>query len=1190
MEIQGEDKIMDTGYFTPQNAMRRFFYIEGLTADDFYPDSGIIGDIEWELFRELQRSGYERIIYYDKDWKMYCFDDASYRLMIRGRREDTGKEPSSVSRTASGKTGLKKGKWGAKSKNADTAKRSDQDRRSACPKEKDSDVGTAVFSRGERSGIQIRDVTEERLHGGMQNNEVVFRQIDACMNDASIKTAVVINDASDFIGELGSDRQHNFRNYSKLPSYNENIMVFIFPDNKMISILNMQQLQLDDDQKNGNIISICAPNTLELCNMLNYFRMREGLRIRMSEIMDIAFACRQGMSEGTPKIRIKEMYHRLKDFAKTGKKLTKDNCYLLFGTEKPKSAQEQLNDLIGMEPLKQELLRFKGMKATTAERVQYLTPSRLQPDLPVPERRDMMHIVLTGNPGVGKTTVAKLIGQLYCEMGYLESGKVVETDRESLVDNIVGGTAIKTRKKVMEAMGGVLFIDEAYALKPGEHDSVDFGQEAIDTLVKAMDEFKGRFIVVAAGYPKEMERFINANPGLNRRFRLHLHIDDYTPQEMQKILELYVTKKGMRFSDSLAKKMPDFCENWVDLADAKKWGNGGEAVKLADDLEVNWKNDQKAQTMELENRQWRVLEERHIPEPMQNYLRPVSQMREEVLESLGQMTGLTSVKDQIVKIRRRMIVGDKKDPGHYVFIGNPGTGKTTVARYMGMILRNLGMLKRGRLVEYTAGNLVTEMQNAMGHGQSFEDIANQALDGVLFIDEAYQLADTDIGRKIIGDLVPFMENNRDRVCVICAGYEDDMKRFLGENIGLSDRFSESIRFENYTGAELCEILMKMLEADGYTADGEYREYSLRALTRYVEVHGKEKDFGNARYVREKYMKHSLDVRAERLVEKYGEGEIPETEKMLLTGMDIPRELLKYTRTKLPGKTDGQETALDKVLNMIGFDEVKENLVNLLRLGMASKEEGQEDLIDDLTLHWALKGNAGTGKTTVAKLIGQVYRELGLLDRGHCVKVTRADLVAEYVGQTAPKTREWIEKAMGGVLFIDEAYMLKRGQGQGGNDFGQEAIDTILEAMTDRNGEFAVIAAGYPDEMDIFLNSNPGFASRFCGNIFNLQDYSAEEVAKIFALKCKKKNFLISEELDAVLVPMFDHMIHARIRGWANGREAENLEKKMRIQWTKHPAYRVDEDGNKRRIYKPEHLPEEYIRWKTVPDLQPASGS
>lgn len=1180
---------METGYFTPQNAMRRFFYIEGLTADDFYSDSGMIGDIEWALFQELQQSGYERIIYYDKDWKMYCFDDTSYQLMIRGREGDAGKKNFPVSRTVPGKNGLKKGKWGAKNRKTDVEEKPDKDTKFAQPDKNEAGKGTAANDRGEKSGIRIKYAAGGRLHGGMQDNEVVFRQIDACMNDASIRTAVVINDASDFVSELGSDRQHNFRNYAKLPSYNENIMVFIFPDNKMISILSMQQLQLDDDRKNGNIISICGPNTLELRNMLNYFRMKEGLRIRMSDILDIALACRQGMSGSTPQIRVKEMYHRLRSFAKTGKKLTKDNCYLLFGEEKPKSAEEQLNHLIGMEPLKQELLRFKGRKADAAERTQYLTSSRLQPDLPVPERKDMMHIVLTGNPGVGKTTVAKLIGRLYCEMGYLESGKVVETDREGLVDNIVGGTAIKTRKKIMEAMGGVLFVDEAYSLKPNEHDSVDFGQEAIDTLVKAMDEFKGRFIVVAAGYPKEMERFIDSNPGLNRRFRLHLHIDDYTPQEMQKILELYVTERGMRFSDSLAEKMPDFCENWVELADAKKWGNGGEAVNLADNLEVNWNNDPKAQTIMLENRQWRILEERHIPESMRNYLRPVSRMREEVLELLDGMTGLSGVKKQILKIRRRMVVGDKKEPGHYVFIGNPGTGKTTVARYMGMILRSLGMLKRGRLVEYTAGNLVTEMQNAMRHGQSFEDIANPALDGVLFIDEAYQLADTDIGRKIIGDLVPFMENNRDRVCVICAGYEDDMKGFLEENIGLSDRFSETIRFDNYTGAQLCEILLKMLETDGYTADGEYREYSLRALSRYVEVHGKEKDFGNARYVREKYMKHSLDVRAERLIGKYGEKEIPETEKMLLTGMDIPKELLKYTRTKLPEQSDSQGTALDKVMSMIGFAEVKENLANLLRLGMASREEGQEDLIDDLTLHWALKGNAGTGKTTVAKLIGQVYRELGLLERGHCVKVTRADLVAEYVGQTAPKTREWIEKAMGGVLFIDEAYMLKRGSGQGSNDFGQEAIDTILEAMTDRNGEFAVIAAGYPDEMDIFLDSNPGFASRFCGNIFNLTDYTAEEVAEIFALKCQKKNFLVSEELKSALVPMFENMIRARIKGWANGREAENLEKKMRIQWTKNQTYRVDESGNRRRIYELGHLPEEYAGWAAVSGLESAAG-
>ena len=146
----------------------------------------------------------------------------------------------------------------------------------------------------------------------------------------------------------------------------------------------------------------------------------------------------------------------------------------------------------------------------------------------------MLHIVLTGPPGVGKTTVAKLVSQLFFEMGYLESGHVVEADRSTLVGSYVGQTALLVRQKVEEAMGGVLFIDEVYALKRKDHSAADFGQEAIDTLCKLMDEYKGKFIVVAAGYPEETEVFIKSNPGLASRFKLKLNIDAYTPSECVK--------------------------------------------------------------------------------------------------------------------------------------------------------------------------------------------------------------------------------------------------------------------------------------------------------------------------------------------------------------------------------------------------------------------------------------------------------------------------------------------------------------------------------------------------------------------------------------------------------------------------------------------------------------------------------
>ena len=241
------------------------------------------------------------------------------------------------------------------------------------------------------------------------------------------------------------------------------------------------------------------------------------------------------------------------------------------------------------------------------------------------------------------------------------------------------------------------------------------------------------------------------------------------------------------------------------------------------------------------------------------------------------------------------------------------------------------------------------------------------------------------------------------------------------------------------------------------------------------------------------------------------------------------------------------------------------------------QNGNEDLLNDLNFHWVLCGNPGTGKTTVSKLIGKVYKEMGLLSSGHTVKVTRKDLVAEYVGHTALKTQQSIDRAMGGVLFIDEAYTLKREE-QLGNDFGQEAIDTLLEQMSEKNGEFAVIISGYPKDMATFLNANIGFKHRF-GQYFELSDYSADELLQIFILKCKEKQFYLDEDFKSIIRQMFENMISAKLDGWANGKEAENLERSMRPLWAKNQVNCIDSASSEtHRCYTIDHIPESYRKY------------
>lgn len=231
-----------------------------------------------------------------------------------------------------------------------------------------------------------------------------------------------------------------------------------------------------------------------------------------------------------------------------------------------------------------------------------------------------------------------------------------------------------------------------------------------------------------------------------------------------------------------------------------------------------------------------------------------------------------------------------------------------------------------------------------------------------------------------------------------------------------------------------------------------------------------------------------------------------------------------------------EELLAKLNALIGLDGVKHevtSLINLLNIKKIRESRGMKTA--NVSKHLVFLGNPGTGKTTVARLLSKIYKSLGVLEKGQLVEVDRAGLVAGYVGQTALKTKEKVDEAMGGILFIDEAYTLAKG----GTDFGQEAIDTILKAMEDNRENFVVIVAGYPESMEKFLESNPGLKSRFNKNII-FEDYSDAEMYSIFGSFCKPYGMRLSYEADAQLKDYLRWLVENKSDHFANGREMRNL--------------------------------------------------
>ncbi len=238
--------------------------------------------------------------------------------------------------------------------------------------------------------------------------------------------------------------------------------------------------------------------------------------------------------------------------------------------------------------------------------------------------------------------------------------------------------------------------------------------------------------------------------------------------------------------------------------------------------------------------------------------------------------------------------------------------------------------------------------------------------------------------------------------------------------------------------------------------------------------------------------------------------------------------------------ESEKSGMEELEELIGLESVKHDVEELIGLAKVRKmREEKEMKAVPVSLHLVFSGNPGTGKTTVARILAKLYKEIGILSGGQLIETDRSGLVAGYVGQTAIKTQKKIEEAMGGVLFIDEAYTLN----QEGENYGQESIDTILKAMEDHRDKFIVIVAGYTDLMRNFIESNPGLRSRF-NKFFEFPDYTADELQQIFMMQCNKYQYKLTEEAEAAARERIIRMEAGKGENFANARAVRNLFEKI----------------------------------------------
>lgn len=524
---------------------------------------------------------------------------------------------------------------------------------------------------------------------------------------------------------------------------------------------------------------------------------------------------------------------------------------------------------------------------------------------------------------------------------------------------------------------------------------------------------------------------------------------------------------------------------------------------------------------------------------------------DDAMAELDEMIGLAPVKEQVRSIaasieaaRRRAVAGFSNDKPmrHFVFLGPPGTGKTTVARVVGKIFYAFGLLEVPDVVEAQRSDLVGEYLGATAIKTN--GLIDRALGRVLFIDEAYSLVNEGDGQsdrfgvEAVQTLLKRAEDDRENLIIILAGYEKQTEAFLATNPGLASRFATRIRFPTYSPEEMVALADLRLRGKGEVLGPDARP----VLWRMLEDIGRRRitdELGNGRFVRT-LLEKAGQARDVRVMGTFGD---PAAEDLItIGGPDLQKAFAELT-SRLRGYEDTPtlDGAIAELDELIGLEPVKQQVRAIAaQLRVAKLRDRQGLHSQPPAMHFVFTGPPGTGKTTVARILGRIFAALGLLVRPEVIEAHRADLVGEHLGSTAIKTNKLVDSALGGVLFIDEAYSLHNEGYSSGDPYGSEAVATLLKRAEDDRDRLAIVLAGYPADMERFLRSNQGLASRFATRVV-FPSYTARDLSRIAVLHAEQAGDMFDPEAERALGEIFAATeADGRIDDLGNGRFARSL--------------------------------------------------
>lgn len=531
----------------------------------------------------------------------------------------------------------------------------------------------------------------------------------------------------------------------------------------------------------------------------------------------------------------------------------------------------ELNSMIGLRNVKREFRKIYAKCVANKEE----------------NNQETFHMIFLGNPGTGKTTVARLAADLLCKFGVIKTNKLVEVHADDLFSGYINNSANKTNAVIEKARNGVLFIDEAYNLVRRN----DGGKEVIDRIMKltAYNNIESApVVVILAGYEKEMEKLYATNPGLKDRFPLSIKFDNYNLEELTTIFHKKCEEHGYRLDQSAKDVLKDCI-----LARMTKefFANGRDMENLVNSLNGNWSNEYLDKMSEDDNqqiKQEKIFYAKHfaglLPE------------REDV--DINNLIGLASVKKQIKKFERKVqyirtlekhgMNNIPVAPMHMLFLGNPGTGKTVVARMIASDLYSIGVLKTKKCISIEAKDLYADTLSEVS--KKLDKYVAKAMGGVLFIDEAYSITGSgSMGAEIVNELIVKMETYKKEMIFIFAGYPEDMRKFIQMNPGMNSRIGYSFHFDDYSNEELMDIFKQKMNKAGLIVTDEAMEKVADIMKYFTGVD----NFGNGRFV-EKVISSIIDKRSERNFTKdynvFTEEDIPDVTDLLEIDMDGDRML------------------------------------------------------------------------------------------------------------------------------------------------------------------------------------------------------------------------------------------------------------------------------------------------------------